>query len=88
VILCSVVSNGTPIEALHNLGWFPVGVEETVKAVALTATLFFGPLFEAGIVEGRWRDWMRLKGINTSVSGWIGYRNYVAVCRGLSAVVY
>ncbi|TVY19324.1 putative CAAX prenyl protease 2 [Lachnellula arida] len=78
VILYSVVNNGTPMQALHNLGWFPVGVEESVKAVALTATLFLGPLFEAGIVEGGWRKWIRLRSLNATISGWIGYRNYVA----------
>jgi prenyl protein peptidase len=68
------------MQALHNLGWYPVGVEESVKAVALTATLFLGPLFEAGIVEGSWRKWIRVRGLNATISGWIGYRNYVAVC--------
>jgi prenyl protein peptidase len=67
------------IKALHHMGWFPIGIEEAAKSVALTAILFIGPLFEAGIVEGRWRDWIRLRGLHAVVSGWIGYRNMVAV---------
>lgn len=77
IILCTA-DHETPLQALHILGWYPVGVEESVKAVALTAILFLGPLFEAGIAEGRWRSWMRLRGLNTTISGWIGYRTFVA----------
>lgn len=60
------------------MGYFPIGLEETVKAVGLTAILFAGPLFEAGIAEGGWRDWICLRGVNEVISGWIGWRNYVA----------
>ncbi|KAF4628741.1 hypothetical protein G7Y89_g9411 [Cudoniella acicularis] len=77
VILCSIVENGNPLQALHSMGWFPIGFVETVKTVGLTAILFVGPLFEAGIAEGGWRDWVRLRGLNV-ISGWIGYRNFVA----------
>lgn len=62
------------------MGYFPIGVEEAAKTVGLTAILFLGPLFEAGIVEGRWRDWIRLQGLQATYSGWIGYRNMIAVC--------
>jgi len=67
------------IKTLHRMGWFPIGIEEAAKSVALTAILFVGPLFEAGIVEGRWQNWIRLRGLNAVVTGWIGYRNMVAV---------
>jgi len=85
-IVCSVTTfviqsssnSGSPAKAVHQLGYFPVGFEETVKAVALTSCLFLGPLFEAGIVECRWRDWIRLRGLDAIVSGWIGWRNIVA----------
>lgn len=60
------------------MGWYPIGLLETAKAVGLTAILFLGPLFEAGIVQGGWRDWIRLRGLST-ISSWIGYRNLVAV---------
>ncbi|KAG9239398.1 hypothetical protein BJ875DRAFT_522821 [Amylocarpus encephaloides] len=77
VILCTVVENGTVIQALHAMGWFPIGIVETAKALGLTAVGFLGPIFEAGIVQGKWRDWIRLRGLDT-LNGWIGYRNIVA----------
>lgn len=66
------------LEALHRLGYIPVGLVEAVRCLVLTATLFLGPLFEAGIVEGRWRGWIRLRGLDTVTTGWIGWRNIVA----------
>lgn len=77
-ILLSSVKNGDPIKTLHSMGIFPVGLVETVKCVALTAILFVGPLFEAGIAEGQWRDWVRLRGLS-ALKGLIPYRNIVAV---------
>lgn len=61
------------------MGYFPIGLEETVKTVGLTAILFAGPLFEAGVAEGGWRDWICLRGVNEVISGWMGWRNYIAV---------
>jgi prenyl protein peptidase len=61
------------------MGYFPIGWEEIVKTLGLTAILFLGPLFEAGIVDGEWKDWIKLKGLNAVISGWIGWRNFVAV---------
>jgi hypothetical protein len=65
------------------MGWFPIGIVETTKCVGLTAVLFLGPLFEAGIAQGGWRDWIRLRGLDM-LSGWIGYRNLVAVSLALA----
>jgi len=79
-VLLSSVDNGSPVKSIHRMGLFPVGVQETGKALLLTAILFVGPLFEAGIAEGGWRNWMRLRGIDQVFGGWIGYRNFVAVC--------
>lgn len=50
-----------------------------MKTLGLTAVLFLGPLFEAGVVEGQWRGWIKLRGLNAVISGWIGWRNFVAV---------
>lgn len=61
------------------MGYFPVGLLEAVKSVGLTAILFLGPLFEAGIVRGGWRDWIRLRGVDAVINGWMGWRNLVAV---------
>jgi len=66
------------------MGYYPFGLAETVKGLALTALLFLGPLFEAGIVDGGWKGWIRLQGVDAVVSGWIGYRNFVAVSACIS----
>lgn len=78
-VLLSSVEHGDPFNSLNLMGYFPLGVEETAKILLLTAILFAGPLFEAGIAEGGWRGWIRLQGLNETISGWIGWRNYVAV---------
>lgn len=82
VVLASTDDEGpldAPFKALHKLGYFPIGLYDSAKAFLLTAILFMGPLFEAGIAEGQWRDWIRLRGLNATVRSWIGYRNFVAV---------
>lgn len=66
--------------AIRLLGWWPVGVLEIFRSLLLTAILFTGPLFERGIVEGEWRLWFRRSKLSESLGGWIGWRNYVAVC--------
>jgi len=66
-------------EALHALGYWPVGIPETGKALLLTAALFVGPLYEVLIVEGVWRDWIRLAPLSTLWYDWRHWRNIVAV---------
>lgn len=61
------------------LGWWPVGLLETLRSLLLTAILFLGPLFERGIVEGEWKFWFRRSSLSECLGGWIGWRNYVAV---------
>ena len=46
---------------------------------ALLVILFIGPLFEAAVAEGRWRDWLRLRGLWQTLSSPMGLRNYVMV---------
>jgi prenyl protein peptidase len=62
------------------LGLWPVSLLDTVRTMLLVTTLFAGPLFEQGIVDGAFVDWIRLRGVYESLSSWIGYRNYVVVC--------
>lgn len=42
----------------HVMGYWPLGVVDSAKALLLTAILFTGPLFEYLIVDGGWRDWL------------------------------
>ncbi|KAG0648447.1 Prenyl -specific endoprotease 2 [Hyphodiscus hymeniophilus] len=81
VVLASVGEDGpiaAPIKVLHKLGYFPIGIYESAKVLLLTAILFLGPLFEAGCAEGKWRDWIQVRGLNATIRGWIGYRNFIA----------
>lgn len=66
------------------LGWWPVGLLEMLRSLFLTAILFLGPLFERGIVEGEWKFWFRPSKLSESLGGWIGWRNFVAVCLSCS----
>src|SRR5699024_8470459 len=52
-------SNASLSEALKLLGWWPVHISDVAQALILTAILFVGPLFERGVAEGEWRDWIR-----------------------------
>jgi prenyl protein peptidase len=61
------------------LGMWPVSLVDTVRTMLLVTILFAGPLFEHGIVDGAWRDWIRLKGLHETLSSWIGYRNFIVV---------
>lgn len=73
-VSCLIVEQGgiSLRDALRLQGWWPVGVGEVARSLLLTAILFTGPLFER-VVESGGRDLL------PSVSGWIGWRNYVAV---------
>ena len=72
--ICSIVtfllltSNGKPgaatrllnRDAVHIMGYYPVGLGETVNVLLLTGGLFLGPLFEQLVVERGWRVWAGL----------------------------
>ncbi|KAI1497503.1 hypothetical protein F5X99DRAFT_361243 [Biscogniauxia marginata] len=65
-------------EALHSMGYWPVGLVETVKSLLLTAILFSGPLYETLVVDGAWRDWFSLQPVSQLFSEWTMWRNIVA----------
>lgn len=79
VLWLLVSTSHAPVsEALHILGWWPVHPLDIARALLLTAILFTGPLFERGVAEGEWRDWVRGRRVSETLGGWIGWRNYVA----------
>lgn len=88
-IFCSVctflvlTSQGhlTRPDAVHSMGYWPVGLAETAKTLLLTAILFAGPLYETFVVHGAWRDWMSLQPVTELFSEWTTWRNIVAVSR-------
>ena len=65
---------------IHLMGFWPVAVMDSLKALFLTALLFLGPLFSYCIVEGGWHDWMSLRPLRELWSEWTIWRNLVAVC--------
>lgn len=60
------------------MGYYPFGILSTLKSTVLLLLLFSGPLFEAGIVEGSWKSWIRFEHLPTLFSCWHTYRNLVA----------
>jgi prenyl protein peptidase len=66
-------------EVFKLLGLWPVSLLDTAQTILLVVILFAGPIFEHGIVDGAWRDWIKLKRVYETLSSWIGYRNYVVV---------
>lgn len=83
IVLWIIVQKGSSLaEAVTLLGWWPVILGDVARCVLLTAVLFVGPLYERGIIEGEWRSWLQPGSLIEGLSGWIGWRNYVAVSCG------
>lgn len=78
VYILATYAHASRLELLRLLGWYPVRILEIVKSLLLTALLFLGPLFEKAVIEGRWKNWIRGRTVNETLSSWIGWRNYVA----------
>ncbi|EAU32343.1 hypothetical protein ATEG_06959 [Aspergillus terreus NIH2624] len=76
--LITAKDNASFSDALKLMGWWPIGMSEIMRSFLLTAVLFTGPLFERGIAEGEWKDWIRGSRVSETLRGWIGWRNYVA----------
>ncbi|OTB08470.1 hypothetical protein M426DRAFT_51977 [Hypoxylon sp. CI-4A] len=85
-IICSAITfviltsqgRATTVEALHTLGYWPIGLVETAKCFLLTAILFAGPLYEYVVVDEGWRDLVALRPLSTLLSEWTTWRNIVA----------
>ncbi|KAI1375752.1 hypothetical protein F4677DRAFT_445916 [Hypoxylon crocopeplum] len=84
--VCSVITfviltsqgRATTAEALHALGYWPLGLVETAKCLLLTAVLFAGPLYEYLVVDEGWRDWLASRPLSVLFSEWITWRNIIA----------
>jgi prenyl protein peptidase len=66
-------------ELFKLLGLWPVSLFDTARTMLLVIILFAGPIFEHGVVDGAWSDWLKLRGVHESLSSWIGYRNFIVV---------
>lgn len=69
----------TPADALHLLGYWPLGLLDAFRSLLLTALLFLGPLFSYMIVNSGWREWVRLEPLKEVWNDWTTWRNLVAV---------
>ncbi|KAI1420579.1 CaaX protease [Xylaria sp. FL1777] len=65
-------------EALHSMGYWPLGLAEAGRSLLLTAILFSGPLYETLLVDGAWRQWLSLHPVSSLFSEWTRWRNIVA----------
>lgn len=64
------------------MGYWPVRLIESAKALLLTAILFAGPLYESLFIDGGWR---RIgSGLQRLWQSWPEWRNVVAVCAPLA----
>lgn len=63
----------------HLMGYWPLGLVDTARALALTALLFAGPLYESLLVDGGWRQWSRLEPLAGVWTDWPTWRMLVAV---------
>lgn len=85
-VVCSLITfviltswgGGTNGEALHSMGYWPVGLVEAGRALLLTAILFSGPLYETLLVDGGWRQWSSLRPVSDLFGEWIRWRNIIA----------
>ncbi|KAI0440844.1 CaaX protease [Xylaria telfairii] len=85
-VVCSLITfviltsqgRATNGEALHSMGYWPLGLAEAGRSLLLTAILFSGPLYETLIVDGEWRRWFSLQPVSGLFSEWIRWRNIVA----------
>jgi len=52
---------------------------DIVKTMSLLVLLFMGPLFEAAVIERRWKDWLTARYLHETLASSIGWRTFVAV---------
>jgi prenyl protein peptidase len=78
VVVLVRYSHATPLETLRILGWWPIDVLAVLRTLLLCSILFAGPLFEAGVVDGGWKGWIRGQHVRETLGSWMGWRNLVA----------
>lgn len=66
-------------DAWHQMGYWPQGLLDAAASVALTALLFAAPLYERLVIDGYWKDCLRLEPLANIWSEWPTWRNLVAV---------
>lgn len=78
ILVLAGYCGASPPDVLRLLGVYPVHLIDVAKCLLLVAILFLGPLFEAGVVESNWRNWLRPTFYKEVVyDDWQGWRNIV-----------
>ncbi|KAI1115033.1 CaaX protease [Nemania sp. NC0429] len=85
-LVCSLITfailtskgGATTGEALHSMGYWPLGLAEAARSLLLTAILFGGPLYEALLVDGQWRHWLSFEPVAGLFGDWVRWRNIIA----------
>ncbi|KAI9672137.1 MAG: hypothetical protein M1831_001950 [Alyxoria varia] len=78
IYVSTQVAKLDPWKTLHLLGWWPIDLLDLAKSMTLVLLLFLGPFFEAAVIDGEWREWIKGKKIVSVLSTPIGMRNYIA----------
>ncbi|KAK8065840.1 hypothetical protein PG997_012587 [Apiospora hydei] len=78
LVILTSQGQATYADALHSMGYWPLGLVGTAKSLLLTAILFLGPLYEALVVDEGWRDWTSLQPVTELFKEWTTWRNIIA----------
>jgi len=74
------------------MGYWPIDLSATFRAMLVTGSLFAGPLFETLVLDGGWEDWVNLTAISATWSDMVTWRNIVVVsisgARPFQALIY
>ncbi|KAL7806456.1 CaaX-protease [Trichoderma gracile] len=69
----------TSCSPLRLMGYWPVGLAETLKSCLLTGLLFAAPLYESLVIDGGWREWISgFQPLQDIWAEWPAWRNLVA----------
>ncbi|KAL7805372.1 CaaX-protease [Trichoderma aethiopicum] len=69
----------TSCSPLRLMGYWPIGLAETIKSCLLTGLLFAAPLYESLVIDGGWREWYSgFQPLRDIWAEWPAWRNLVA----------
>lgn len=78
-LILSALSEGGSSPPLRAMGYWPLGLWDAVRSLLLVALLFAGPVYEALVIDGLWREWMTLQPLYGVWHEWTTWRNLVMV---------
>ena len=78
-LILSTRSEDGSSRPLQAMGYWPLGLRDTLRSLLLVALLFSGPLYESLVFDGLWKDWLVLRPLLNVWYEWTSWRNLVAV---------